>query len=121
MNDKEPVGYEKEFTESFFWAKVKGFAILAGKEVIGKALQLFYVWQDDSTPTWAKSVILGALGYFITTLDAVPDITPIVGFTDDLGVLAAALAAVASYVTPEIKQQAKDKLNDWFGEKEPKA
>ncbi len=120
MNDKTPVGYEKEFTEPYFWAKVKGFAILAGKEVIGKALQLFYALKAPGTPAWAQSIILGALGYFITTLDAVPDITPIVGFTDDLGVLTLALAAVAAHITPAIKQKASDKLNEWFGDSDAK-
>ena len=47
---------------------------------------------------WAKATIVGALGYFITPLDAIVDLTPVVGYADDLGVLALAIAAVATYV-----------------------
>lgn len=31
---------------------------------------------------------LGALGYFISVLDVIPDFAPIVDYSDDLGVLA---------------------------------
>ena len=33
--------------------------------------------------------IYGALGYFISPIDVIPDFIPVVGFTDDIGVLAA--------------------------------
>jgi uncharacterized membrane protein YkvA (DUF1232 family) len=57
----------------------------------------------------------GALGYFIFPLDAVPDLAPLIGYTDDLTVMAAALATVAFYITPEVKAQAHEKLDHWFG------
>lgn len=86
-----------------------------GKEVIEKALQLYYAMQAPNTPTWAKAVIIAALGYFISPIDAIPDVVPFVGFADDLGVLVAALAAVATYITDEVKNKADAKLDEWFG------
>ena len=44
-----------------------------------------------------------------------PDLTPLLGYTDDLSILAAALVTVASYITDEVKQQARDKMQTWFG------
>jgi uncharacterized membrane protein YkvA (DUF1232 family) len=108
--------FEKAYSENSFWDKIKNFAKVAGQEVIGKALQLYYALQDSNTPAWAKAVIISALGYFISPIDAVPDITPLVGYADDAGVLTAALATVASYITDDIKQKAKAKLKEWFGE-----
>jgi uncharacterized membrane protein YkvA (DUF1232 family) len=96
--------------------KIKDFALKAGKEVIEKALQLYYAAQNPSTPTWAKSVIYGALGYFISPIDAIPDIIPVVGFADDLGVLALAISSVAMYIDQGVKDKARTKLNEWFGE-----
>ena len=52
--------------------------IKAGKEVIEKALILYYCLQDDDTPAWAKTTIIGALGYFISPIDAIPDLVPVV-------------------------------------------
>lgn len=107
--------YTEAYSETSYWQKLKGFAGKAGRDVVERSLQLYYAAQGEETPIWAKTVIYGALGYFISVIDAVPDITPIVGYTDDLGVLVAALAAVAMNVTPEVKEQAKDKTADWFG------
>jgi uncharacterized membrane protein YkvA (DUF1232 family) len=112
----EKHGFEKEYSDRRFWGKVISFARTAGKEVIEKALWLYYTAESPATPSWAKSVIYGALGYFIFPADAIPDITPVVGYADDLGVLTAAIAAVALYVTMDVKEKSAQKLKDWFGD-----
>jgi uncharacterized membrane protein YkvA (DUF1232 family) len=104
-----------EFTDERFWDKVKHFALAAGREVIEKALWLYYAFQKPETPAWAKAVIAGALAYFILPVDAIPDAIPVVGYTDDLGALASALGMVAMHISADVKQQASQKLNDWFG------
>lgn len=107
--------YAKDFSEQGFWGKLAGFAKAAGKEVIGKALQLYYALQEKETPTWAKTIIVAALGYFISPLDAIPDLTPVVGYADDVGVLAMAVSTVAMYITDDVKAKAEEKLAEWFG------
>jgi uncharacterized membrane protein YkvA (DUF1232 family) len=108
-------GFEKSYSDAGFWDKVIQFAKVAGKEVIEKALWLYYAAQKPDTPKWAKTVVYGALGYFIFPLDAIPDATPIVGYVDDLGVLVAAVASVAVYIDQNVKDLAQKKLTDWFG------
>lgn len=110
--------YLKNYSETSFWEKVRKFAAKAGGKVIYNALVLYYALQSPDTPAWAKTVILGALGYFIAPIDLIPDITPGVGFVDDLGVLAAAVLTVAVCITPEMKDKAKEQLKDWFGDSE---
>jgi uncharacterized membrane protein YkvA (DUF1232 family) len=107
---------EKEYSEAGFRDKVKTYGKKAGREVVEKALWLFYAAKAPDTPKWAKTAIYGALAYFIFPLDAIPDFAPLVGYTDDLGVLVAALGTVASYITDDIKRQASDRLVEWFGE-----
>lgn len=104
-----------EFKDEHLWDKLKHFALSAGKEVVEKALCLYYAAQQPDTPLWAKTVIYGALTYFISPIDAVPDITPVLGYSDDLGVLVSAVLTVAMYVTDDVKQRARDKLQTWFG------
>ncbi|WP_374377791.1 YkvA family protein [Pseudomonas fluvialis] len=111
----EENGFAKNFSDDGFWNKVVKYAKAAGQEVIEKALWLYYAAQNPKTPTWAKATIYGALGYFILPVDAIPDVLPGVGYTDDLGVIAAAITAVSVYITDEVKQQASQKLQDWFG------
>lgn len=111
--------FSKAYSDSGFWAKLKRYARAAGREVVGKALLLYYALQEDDAPAWAKATIIGALGYFITLVDAIPDITPAVGYTDDLGVLVLALAAVSAYINDNVREKARRKLAEWFGEDAP--
>ena len=80
--------YEEAYSESGFREKLTRYARVAGREVVEKALWLYYAMQEEKAPAWAKATIVGALGYFITPLDAIVDLTPVVGYADDLGVLA---------------------------------
>lgn len=116
-----PQSYISAYNETRFHQKLTRYAKVAGREVVEKALCLFYAAQSPSTPRWAKTAIYGALGYFIFPLDAVPDFAPLVGYTDDLGVLAAALATVSMYVTDDIKQRSRHTVEKWFGTKDLQA
>ena len=108
--------FEDAFSEQGFWSKLKLYARSAGKEVVEKALLLYYAAQEEKAPAWAKATIAGALGYFIVPLDAIADLTPAVGYADDLGVLALAIAAVATYINDDVREKAASKLQDWFGD-----
>lgn len=106
--------FRKDYSEDSFWAKLARYAKTAGRQTVESALQLYYASLAPQTPTWAKGVIYGALGYFISPIDVIPDLIP-GGYTDDLGILAAAVAAVAMHITPEIRTRATEKIRDWFG------
>lgn len=108
--------YEDAFSERGFWEKLKRYARAAGKEVVEKALLLYYAAQEEKAPAWAKATIAGALGYFIVPLDAIADLTPAVGYADDLGVLVLAVAAVATYINDDVRRKTAKKMSDWFGE-----
>ena len=108
--------YGKNYSDEGFWNKVKKVCKKAGIKTIYSALMLYYAYQNKETPTWAKTIIVGALGYFISPIDAIPDFTPVAGYTDDIGVLVAALGAVGAYIDSEVKHNAKKKLHNWFGD-----
>jgi uncharacterized membrane protein YkvA (DUF1232 family) len=114
MMDDNSNSFIQQYRESSLWEKMKDFAVAAGNEVIEKALTLYFCLIDSDTPVWAKTVIVSALGYFIVPIDAIPDLAPVVGYSDDLGALASALAIVVAHVKPEHKQKAKEKLRVWF-------
>jgi uncharacterized membrane protein YkvA (DUF1232 family) len=106
--------YSSDFSDSGFWDKIKGYAKAAGKGVLEPALKMYYSATDADTPIWAKTTIYGALGYFISPLDVIPDLAPVVGYTDDLGVLVAAAAAVAAHIKAEHAAKARATLHEWF-------
>lgn len=73
-------------------------------------------WTLEEVPMKNKAIIVGALGYFILPIDLIPDVTPGVGYTDDIGILLSALWQVSIFIDTDVKNQAKEKLKDWFGE-----
>ena len=100
--------YEKHYSESGFWSKVKKL----GKKLLEPALTLYYVMKDPSTPIDIKLKIGGALGYLILPLDLFPDFIPLGGYADDLGALAAVIKMCWDYITPEIRAKVKAKLDE---------
>lgn len=104
-------------TRDGFWGRALRFLRFAGRQVLHKALLLYYAAQHPRTPKWAKTAIYGALLYFVSPLDVLPDVLPGVGYTDDLWVLAAALATVSFYVDETVRAQAAQRLQAWLGDK----
>lgn len=81
-----------------------------------EVLQLFYVAQNPNVPMKIRAAMVAPLGYFISPVDLTPDITPIVGYSDDTAVIAMAIAFAHAYITDDIRQKAKDKLRALFGD-----
>ena len=105
--------YEKDYNPESFWDKVKNVAKVAGKPIIKNALLLYYALQSDRVSALDKAMILGALGYFILPADAIPDIIPLLGFTDDAAVLLFVLKKLGD-MDESVKAQAEAKLKEWF-------
>ena len=99
-------------------AKLGAGAAKAGKEIVFRALVLYYCLQDNDTPGWARKIVMGALGYLILPADMVPDFLPVVGLWDDLAVVAAAFAVVLVHIKPEHRRTAGEKMEGWFGAEE---
>lgn len=111
-NDIE--SYKDAFSEDSFWTVVGGFAWDIGASLLEEALVLYYAWRDPEMPFWAKTAIIGALGYLVSPLDFIPDVIPILGWTDDAGVVAAAIAMLDVYLKEEHRQRAQAVVEEWF-------
>lgn len=101
------------------WRTLCRAAVSAGRKTLLTALILFYCLQDRDTPTWAKGVIVGALGYLVLPADLIPDIIPGAGYGDDWGALVAALATVAAYIKDEHKSKASSQVTRLLGAANP--
>lgn len=105
--------FESSYSEDGLWAKIEKFAKKAGKEIVINVLKLYYAMAlGKATPTQIATII-AALGYFISPVDAVPDLLP-GGFADDGGVLTLAVATLACCSDPEVVNAAKQKASEWF-------
>jgi uncharacterized membrane protein YkvA (DUF1232 family) len=112
---EEKSEFSKSYSDKGFWDKVGSFAGKIGKELLVQLLVAYAAMSDKETPAGPKAVLLGALGYFILPIDAIPDLAPLIGYTDDAAVLAAALASVGSSINDTHKSWASEKAREWLG------
>ena len=93
---------------------LKKVLVRAGRTLAQPALEAFEMLIDPSTPTQVRMTMLAALTYLIMPMDLVPDLVPIAGFSDDLVALTAVISLWSGYITPEIRNKARKKLDRWF-------
>ena len=65
-----------------------------------------------------QAALLGAIAYFILPFDFVPDMLPVLGFTDDAAMLATAIRMVAGHITPEHRDAARAALKRGLDERD---
>ena len=96
---------DQESVRRRFWHKFKRLAVkLPFAEDL---LAAYYCAFDRETPRHVQAALLGAIAYFVLPFDFVPDMLPILGFTDDAAILATALRMVATHITPEHRDAAR--------------
>lgn len=93
-----------------FWPKMK--AVAAKIPFAEDALAAYYCALDRDTPLRVRGTLLAALAYFVMPLDMLPDVMPLLGFTDDAAVLMMAFRLISSHIKPAHREAAKAALND---------
>jgi uncharacterized membrane protein YkvA (DUF1232 family) len=91
-----------------FWIKLK--RVVASLPFADELLAAYYCAFDKQTPRHVQLALLGAIAYFILPFDFIPDMLPVLGFTDDAAVLATAIRMVATHITPEHRDAARAAL-----------
>lgn len=102
------VARDEETVRRGFWRKARRVA--AGLPFAEDLVAAYYCALDRDTPLRVKAALLAALAYFVLPFDVVPDVMPVLGFTDDAAVLATALRLVAGHIGPTHRAAARDAL-----------
>ncbi len=68
--------------------------------IIGHIAALFRFFADPDASVWGKLFLMAAVAYIVCPIDAIPDVAPVIGWLDDLGVAAVALAYVMRVIKP---------------------
>jgi len=108
MNDDERLKRDEATVLRDFWRKLGGLA--AQIPFAEDLLTAYYCAFDRRTPTHVRVALIGALIYFISPFDLIPDMLPIVGLTDDAAVVAGAIKLVWDQIKPEHRDAARDAL-----------
>ena len=116
MISEHTVGFEpadrlakdREGVRRRFWIKLK--RVVAQLPFAEDLLAAYYCAFDKQTPRHVQAALLGAIAYFILPFDFIPDMLPVLGFTDDAAVLATAIRLVATHITPDHRDAARGAL-----------
>ena len=103
INENELRKYADNYSEENLLHKISKFGAHIGLELLYKVAQLWCVLQKPEVPAKDKALIMGALGYLISPLDFIPDLTPVLGYSDDLVAITFALLKVQGYIDDEVK------------------
>ena len=91
-----------------FWPKFRKVA--AQLPFAGDLLAVWFCARDPQTPATAKGMVMAALAYFVLPVDAIPDVLPVIGYTDDAAVLAAVIAIIGKNLKASHREAAADVL-----------
>jgi uncharacterized membrane protein YkvA (DUF1232 family) len=104
----EHVAPNEERVRRDFWRKAARVA--ARLPFAEDLLAAYYCAFDQATPFRVRAALVGALAYFVMPFDFMPDVLPLLGFTDDAAVLLTALRMVAGHLRPEHRDAARGAL-----------
>jgi uncharacterized membrane protein YkvA (DUF1232 family) len=107
---KKKAEEDRRIVESGFWTKL--LKVATHLPFAEELLAAYYCACDGTTPAYVRATLFGALAYFVMPFDVIPDVLPLIGFTDDAAVLTAAIRAIATNMQPEHWQAARDRLNE---------
>ena len=99
---------DRESVRRRFWTKLK--AVVGKLPFAEDLLAAYYCAFDRQTPRHVQAALLGAIAYFILPFDFVPDMLPVLGFTDDAAILATAIRLVSAHILPEHREAARAAL-----------
>lgn len=97
----------RKLDEPGFLRKLIRFAGRLGAPVVRQTYALYFLWKSPNTPKRAKMIILGALVYFFSPIDSIPDLLGPLGFSDDIAVITLVYSQMKAYLTDDIREQAR--------------
>jgi uncharacterized membrane protein YkvA (DUF1232 family) len=99
---------DEERVRRGFWTKARRVA--RKLPFAEDLLAAYFCAFDYATPVQVTTALVAALAYFVLPFDVVPDILPLVGYSDDAAVLVTALRMVAGHIRPEHREAARRAL-----------
>ena len=125
MNQDNPVRPEdfvpefrrRRFEPDGFLRKLRRFALRLGRPVVEQLYVLYFLFQSPAVPKRAKLIIVGALVYFVSPIDSIPDLLGPLGFSDDIAVITLVYSQVKAYLTEDIRERARQAAENLFGKK----
>lgn len=116
---RRDAGAEREEVRRSLWRKLRRNA--RHVPFAEDAVTAYYAAFDRDTPLKVRATLVGSLLYFVLPADAVPDVVPMIGFTDDATVLLNAFRMLSAHIKPHHRTAARGALESLGAEEHPPA
>jgi uncharacterized membrane protein YkvA (DUF1232 family) len=107
--DPDALEHNRNRVQRSFWRKLR--RVMSQIPFAEDAVAMYFCALDQATPLRVRATLFAALAYFVIPADLVPDFIAGLGYGDDASVIAAALALVASHITPAHRARARRALD----------
>ena len=105
---------DEQRVQRTFWPKLRKVAV--SLPFVEDLLAAYYCAFDRGTPRHVQAALVGAIGYFVLPFDVIPDMLPILGFTDDAAMLAGVIRLFAAHITPAHRDAARRTIGSGLNE-----
>ena len=106
--------YIDHYDESELFSLLKSAGKKLGSQIVMYVLILVALIGDKKVPLKVRMIFMAAIGYLILPTDLIADLLPVIGFTDDIAFLTFVISSASEYITPEVKEKAKNKMGQWM-------
>ncbi|MDG2081875.1 MAG: YkvA family protein [Bacteroidales bacterium] len=106
--------YIKHYDESELKSFLRSYGKKLGNTVVLYALIILTLISDSRVPLKLRVMLTASAGYLLLPADLISDFLPIIGFTDDIAFLTYVMSSANDYITPEVKEEARGKMNRWL-------
>ncbi len=83
-----------------------------GRYISREVYALYLAARDSATPWYVKVLLAVAVVYVVSPIDLVPDVTPLLGYLDDLAVLPMILVLAMSLVPATVRERCRARADE---------
>ncbi len=80
---------------------------MPGRHMTRDVYALYLAARHPDTPWYVKALLASAVVYFVSPIDLVPDLTPLLGYVDDLAVLPLIFMLAMSLVPAPLREECR--------------
>lgn len=80
---------------------------MPGRHMTRDVYALYLAARHSDTPWYVKVLLASAVVYFVSPIDFMPDLTPVLGYVDDLAVVPLVLMLAMSLVPASLREECR--------------
>lgn len=101
--------YGQYFSDTAFWKKIESLSGKGWCEALKQLITVYTLLKTPTTTVTTKMLLIAAFGNS-APVDAIPDLIPLIGYSDDFSMIGMLLRHLQNSITPAIQQKVQTLL-----------